>query len=318
MARTDIHRPSEINPEDYQYVCVQYLWSRADPELGEAEFNKAEWEVFVAHKAKTGGKFAQIEHGGTCFCCGATARFVARYYHPKTNAYIDLGERCAFKLDEGETDAFKTLRRSIKNARESIAGKRKAKIIFEEAGLTKAWELYETNRYPEVREERIIVDIVGKVVRYGNASENSLKLVTKLLNYIQNKDQIEAERRAKREAEKAAAAPCPSGRVKVTGTILTVKVKEHNFGRDLKVLVKDVSGFTVWGNLPKDLNSLIEWVDDRSTDEKYPRLINKEVKVEFVATITQSKDDTKFGFFKRPSKAKIIQDGQAEQEAANS
>lgn len=311
--RTDVHRPTEINPEDYQFVCVQYLWQTSEPDLGELFFNRQQREVFIEHKEKTGGKFANIEHGGTCFCCGAHARYVARYYHAKTNSYIDLGERCSIKLDDGESNAFRTIRRAVTNAREAIAGKRKAKLIFEEAGLVKAWDLYEANRYPEAREERIVVDIVGKVVRYGSASDNSLKLVAKLINYIENKDQIEAERKAKREAEKAAAAPCPEGRVKVTGTILTVKVREHKFGYDLKVLVKDESGFTVWGNLPKDFNLLIEWVDDPNSDEKYPRLKVKEPKVEFVATITPSKDDTKFGFFKRPSKSKLFAETQPQE-----
>lgn len=304
--RTDVHRPTEINPEDYEFVCVQYLWQTSEPDLGEVFYNKSEREVFNAHREKTGGKFANIEHGGTCYCCGALARYVARYYHEKTNSYIDLGERCSLKLDNGETEAFRTIRRAITNAREAIAGKNKARLILEDAGLPKAWSFYEANRYPEAREERIVVDIVGKIVRYGSASENSLKLIEKLLHYIENKEQIEAEKKAKRDAEKAAAAPCPSGRVKVTGTILTVKVRAHDFGCDLKVLVKDESGFTVWGNLPKDLNSLIEWVEDRNSEENYPRLRVKEPKVEFVATITPSKDDTKFGFFKRPSKAKTI------------
>lgn len=317
MARTDVHRPSEINPEDYEYVCVQYLWTTGNDALGEAMYNREQKEIFFAHKEKTGGKFAAIEHGGTCYCCGAHARFVARYYHSKTNSYVDLGERCAVKLDEGETDAFRTLRRSVANARAAIAGKRKAKAILSDEGLTQAWELFESKKYSDIREESTALDIVGKVVQYGQISDKQVELVKNLLNYLSNKERIDAERKAQREAEKAAAAPCPSGRVKITGVILSTKAKEHQFGVDVKVLVKDDTGFTVWGNLPIDLSDLVEWVQvDRFDDLKEPRLKVKSPRVEFVATITPSTNDTKFGFFKRPSKAKALESQQSEQGVA--
>lgn len=307
MARTDVHRPTEISPEDYQFVCVQYLWSTNEDPVGEAHFNKEQRDIFNHHREKTNGKFAAIDHGGTCFCCGANARFVARYYHEKSNSYIDLGERCAIKLDDGETSAFRTLRRAMKNARDAIAGKNKAKLILSDLGISSAWELYDSNVYHNTREENIIVEIVSRLVRYGELSEKQEELLKKLVHFVQNRESIEAERKAKRDAEKAAAAPCPSGRVKITGTIVSVKVKEHNFGFDLKVLVKDESGFTVWGNLPSDLKSLIAWVKDPNyPEENYPKLRNKENKVKFVATVTPSRDDTKFGFFKRPSKAQVL------------
>lgn len=306
MARTDIHRPSEIKPEDYEFVCVQYLWTTGDDAIGEASYNKEQQEIFWHHREKTGGKFAAIEHGGTCYCCGATARFVARYYHPQTNSYIDLGQRCAIKLDEGEDDAFRTLRRAVANTRAAIAGKRKAKLILSDLGLNQAWEIYEAGKYYDTREESTVLDIVRKVVQYGQISENQAELVKNLLNYINNKEAVEAERKAKRDAENANAAPCPAGKVKITGTILSVKVKEHNYGTDLKILVRDVTGFKVYGNLPKVLNDLIEWRRDNFSDENIPRLKQKEVTIEFEASVTPSTDDPKFGFFKRPTKTKIL------------
>ncbi|MGL5336166.1 MAG: hypothetical protein ACRC9R_08505 [Enterovibrio sp.] len=269
-------------------------------------FNSEQKKIFWAHREKTGGKFANIEHGGTCFCCGARARFVARYFHEKTNSYIDLGERCSFKLEEGESDAFHTLRRSIANARAAQAGKRKAKALLTDLGLVPAWELYEAKRYSDVREESTILNIVGKVVQYGNLSEKQAKLIQDLLHYLSNKERINAERKAQREAEKAAAALCPTGRVKVVGTVLSAKPRETLYGVDVKVLVKDDSGFTVWGNLPSDISDLIEWVNDGDFYDRQPRLKTKLPRVEFVATITPSPEDTKFGFFKNPRKAKHL------------
>jgi hypothetical protein len=307
MARTDVHRPTEINPEDYQFVCVQYLWSSNEDPVGEAHFNKEQRDIFNRHREKTSGKFAAVDHGGTCFCCGATARFVARYYHEKSNSYIDLGERCAVKLDDGETSAFRTLRRAMKNARQAIAGKNKAKLILSDLGISSAWDLYESNVYHNTREENIIVEIVARLVRYGELSEKQEELLKKLVHFVNNREVIEAERKAKRDAEKAAAAPCPAGRVTVTGVVVSVKAKESNWGVDVKALIKDETGFTVWGNLPGAFNDLIQWVQvDSFGSDREPRLKVREPKVRFVATITPSRDDTKFGFFKRPSKAEIL------------
>lgn len=304
--RTDVHRPSEINPDDYQFVCVQYLWTTNDDVLGEAMYNVEQREIFNHHREKTGGKFANIEHGGTCYCCGALARFVARYYHQKTNSYINLGERCAFKLDVGESGAFHTLRRSIANARAAQAGKRKAKAVLTDLGLTQAWTLYETKRHSDVRQESTILNIVQHVVRHGNISEKQAKLIQSLTHYLSNKEKIDAERKAQRDAEKDAAAICPTGRVKVTGTILSAKARESQFGVDVKILIKDDTGFTVWGNLPGELSDLVEWVNEGDHYDRQPRLKTKQPRVEFTATITPSPQDEKFGFFKRPSKAKNL------------
>ncbi len=90
---------------------------------------------------------------------------------------------------------------------------------------------------------------------------------------------------ARRAAVAASAEACPVGRVEVTGTVLSTKWVENQYGSTLKMLVEDRRGFKVFGSVPSALDN----VRGRS--------------VSFTAALEPSQDDEKFGFFKRPTKA---------------
>lgn len=82
------------------------------------------------------------------------------------------------------------------------------------------------------------------------------------------------------------------GRQVITGVVLGMKWKESQYGSTLKMLVQDDRGFRVWGTVPSSL---------ADAD------LNREDRIQFTGTVEQSHDDSKFGFFKRPSKAAIIE-----------
>lgn len=94
-----------------------------------------------------------------------------------------------------------------------------------------------------------------------------------------------AAQRAAEQAELDAAEPCPTGRVKITGEILAIKLQESYYGDTWKMLVKDDRGFKVWGSIPSSLHA------------------TRGARVTFMAAVEPSADDNKFGFFKRPTKA---------------
>jgi len=96
--------------------------------------------------------------------------------------------------------------------------------------------------------------------------------------------------RIEKEKEKAiyeAAEPVPTGRVAITGTVLGTKAQDTQFGTVYKMLVQDDKGFKVWGSIPNSLPN------------------PKGRTVTFMAAVEPSKDDPKFGFFKRPTKAEF-------------
>ena len=75
------------------------------------------------------------------------------------------------------------------------------------------------------------------------------------------------------------------GRQVITGMVLTLKWQSSDWGDVLKMLVQDDRGFRVWGSVPRDLE-----------------LVRGD-RIQFTGTIKQSDRDTRFGFFKRPTKA---------------
>jgi hypothetical protein len=315
--RTDIHRPSAIIPDDYQEVAI---WTMNITGFGDSEFMLREREIAKAHMAKTGGQLRHYSNGSCGICGNVMAIYLVLFYHAKSNEYIVVGINCAEKMGISYDAAGMNLfRKRVAEAREAVAGKKKAIALLSDKGLIGAWEIY-TAEYPahldtcpangqnkfgddngvenpcncgfEERwkihskfEERTIRDITGKLVKYGNISDKQAEFVAKLLQKIQDRPIIEAER----QAEKDAAGPVPTGRVKLTGEVLMLKEVDrptyyyNDSGVDTKVLIKLENGSKVYG--------------------KRFANVDRGDKVFFIATVEASKDDPKFGFFKRAALA---------------
>jgi hypothetical protein len=285
--RTDIHRPSAINPADYTYVAIEYLNPEGD--IRACHFLNHNREIIRQHMAETGGKWSNHQHGGNCHVCGAHAIYTVGFYHAATNTYIRTGMDCAEKMDMADAEMFRTHRAitaEVANAREYARGVKKAQAVLAEAGLMDAWKFYaepDSNvRAAWKFEEATIADIVGKLVKYGSVSEKQLAFVKRLVDAIPAR----AEKEAAKAAEKAAAADCPTGHIEVDGVVLSIKEQETAFGYVTKMLVQHATGWKVWGTVPSNLT------------------INKGDRVAFTATVERSADDSKFGFYSRPTKAR--------------
>lgn len=275
--RTDIHRPAVIRPEDYEFVGFEYLKIEG---FGDCAAILAEREVIRAHMDRTGGTYSSHQHGGNCHVCGAAAIYTVLFYHEATNSYVRTGQECAELLGCREDgDKF---RRAVQDAREAAAGKRKAQALLDDAGLSAAWPVYLQGGASH--EAATVVDIVGKLVRYGSISPAQTNYLRSLVDRIQRRPEIEAQRAKEHEA--AAPLPITDRRVTICGTV--VSVRSNDFGA--RMLVKHADGWKVWGSLPASLDS------DGLTGKT----------VEFCATVKPSKDDAKFGFFSRPTKARVL------------
>ena len=182
MARTDIHRPAAIVPADYDFVAVRYDGDHAATHLNLA----ANRRVFADHMARTGGKFSQHEHGGSCHVCGAGALYLAIYHHRPTNVYICVGEDCADKMDLDGVDAFAPVRRAVKDAKEYAAGKQRALRLLTERGLEAALTI----------EHDIIRDLVRKLTQYGDLSDKQWAFLAKLISEEPARQAQKAERKS--------------------------------------------------------------------------------------------------------------------------
>lgn len=279
--RTDIHRPSAIQPQDYNFLGIHFDPGVEDVVGGDYLMCEENRRIrgFMEEK---GAKWAQHEHGGTCFCCGAHAVYLAVFYHAPSNECIMVGERCADKLEMGEAESFARARKTVAAERKAIAGKRKAQEALSSLGLTAAWDIFTANGGQRLQEESTVRDMVSRLVQYGTLSDKQIEFMKTLLHRIENREQIKAQR----ELEKEQAAPCPAGRLTVTGTVLSVKWSDGVYGRVLKMFVKASEGYTLYGTVPSGVE------------------VERGSQVTFKATITPASNDPKHGFFSRPSAQK--------------
>ena len=194
--RTDIHRPSAIRPEDYEFVAMMVA---NDPSVDGAYALAEARATFNQHmECHPGARFSGHEHGGTCHVCGAHARTTAIFYHADTNSYVRMGQDCAAKVGMGVEDAFRAARTEAEAIRKSRKGKLLAKAKLAEAGLDRAWDIYSATERAAFRyEETTISDIVGKLVRYGSISDAQQGFLAKLLAKLDTRAAADAERAAK-------------------------------------------------------------------------------------------------------------------------
>jgi uncharacterized protein (TIGR02996 family) len=149
-------------------------------------------------------------------------------------------------------------------------------------------------------EERTIADVVEKLVRYGDLSDKQVNFISHLLHKID--DRPNAEKRKKeielaRELEKSSAADVPNGKQTLTVEVLSVKYQQPKFhgqaGRTVMLVKSVIGGFKLWGTVPSNCITV--------QDSEGSRPLDKGDRLELTANIIQSENDSKFGFFKRPT-----------------
>lgn len=279
--RTDIHRPSVVNPEDYEFVCFGH---QKIEDFGTVAFILEERERFRAHMANTGARFSGHDHGGNCDICGAHCIYDAIFYHEATNVYIRTGLDCAEKMFNLDSDAFRV---QCRNAMKNMAGKRKAQATLELEGISLAFDIY-AGKVVNVGNEGItICDIVDKLVRYGSISDKAMSYLKALTSRVVRRPEIEAKRAAEHEAAKPL--PVTETRMTVTGKVLSVKEAEGFYGIETKILVVSDEGWKVYGNCPSS----------------HRRTIKAGDVVSFDCRVKVSDKDPKFGFFNRPTQMEV-------------
>ena len=303
MKRTDIHRPSVINPAEYVMVGVEYC--NVNEDIGAVFFLAEQRRIIAAHMAATGGTYSGHVHGGNCHVCGAHCIYTVLFYHQASNSYIRTGFDCAEKMHMGDDRLFRSAKAAVKEARELKAGKLKASLLLEEAGCPEAWTVFnwtaeETAAAGLVESDgshafcvRTLRDIVGKLVKYGSVSDKQMAFVKKLAGECLNFAEVKAAKEAAIAAERAAGQPVPvsSERIAIVGEVVSIKFDDS--WKKWNMLVRDDRGFKVWGSLPSGLDS-----------------DSVGLRISFMAAVTRSNKDEYFGFFKRPTQVEVEADAE--------
>lgn len=140
-------------------------------------------------------------------------------------------------------------------------------------------------------------DIRTQARRKGSLSEKQLSFVLKL--HAESLEKLEAakEQIAKTQSAIAAGLKAPEGRQQITGTIVSTKNVESDFGTSTKCLIDLGNGTRVWGSVP--VSGLgTEYI----AGGHFVSCLDKGDVVTFTATFEISSKDVLFGFYKRPSK----------------
>jgi len=176
------------------------------------------------------------------------------------------------------------------------------RFVEVEAALNEVQDRFERNHtggrpiFCQVRSGQIFTDRDGERVCYVYLSKTTQDVAdhvrVALLGEIEDAEEAAAKVQeiadlARQERYDSAPAIAP-GRQAFAGEVLATKWKDTDYGPVYKMLVQDDRGFKLWGSVPKNI--------DPGRGER----------VAFMATVTPSNDDPKFGFFKRPTKAIML------------
>lgn len=177
--------------------------------------------------------------------------------------------------------------------------KEKVLTVLQSEGIERAHDIY-TSKGAVHNEENIVKDIVLSLYKRGNISTKQIDFVRSLIDRINKRDEIEKIRAKEKELAK----PCPNGRHTIIGKVLCIKDTYFQLCRYAKsvcipkMMVKSEDGYTLWGSVPT-------YFRDNESVEGAKHLAVGNV-IQFDATLYPSPDDPKHGFYKRPSKSKII------------
>lgn len=268
-----VHNPTHFEPADY--TVEDYLDNHRPRYVGGPveDYNKEVtwWEANMQRALGTDWRAKSHR----CIHCGnGSVRWITAVKHLPTNEVVVFGATCTDRLSFANKVAFKLAqlqaRAAARKVRFTIWNKR---MDFLSANPAIVDVLAHIND-PAHAKNFFVNDVLRKFDQYGSLSQAQVNAVVSSI--ARDYDYV-AKKAAEASEPKADA---PSGRVAVTGTVLTVKTQDSDWGISIKMLVKLDDGAKVWCTAPSGVER-----NDRVTVR---------------ATWTPSKDDKSFAFGSRP------------------
>jgi hypothetical protein len=283
MSTANPHSPANIVPADYEFA-FPYAYETTVEGWPIPSYNL---DMVVALRQQ--GKLWSPR--STCHSCGT--RFIegAAFLHVPSGQYILVGHTCADKMELlFDESAFQLLHNRRASARKLALIKAERRRALREwaRGTTKEVRKAMKAQHPIVR------DIRRKLIQWHSLSPKQEALVLKIHR--------DAEAKKQRISQQTLVA-VPSGdkRVDLEGRILTVRV-EDGYDRQLSYKMLFMVGeeetgcYKLWGTIP---SPILEAVGYRSKE-----LIG--LRAQFSAKVSPSDKDESFGFYQRPTKAKLL------------
>jgi hypothetical protein len=131
---------------------------------------------------------------------------------------------------------------------------------------------------------RILNDMASKLAKWGSLSEKQVAFAQKML-----------------DDESAPKATIEEGRREVTGTVVSVKYHEGNWGSSYKMTVKLADGCMVWGTIPAALETVARDAWNAAYNPGDFEDVLKGATITYTVTVTRSEKSSDFGFGKRPT-----------------
>jgi hypothetical protein len=267
--RVDVHRPSAINPGDYEYTGV-------------SEARKA---------LKEGQKIAGP--GGTCHHCGKAIVWRVHFKHLPTSNIVTFGHICAgiLEMTDNRIDhEMNLLKRQAENERREEQWAQQKIDRFEafrrdHADLANFLDEWDTDDEPN----GYIARIKWGVEKYGSPLDT---MIPGLRRFKEGRERFVAQRLE--EAKTLENAPkLESGRQVIEGHILKAEYKDSGYGVQWKGTICMLDGNRVYGTIPAAIEREIEGTPDM-----------KDRKIRFSANVDAKEDH--FGFFSRPTKPEVL------------
>ena len=248
-----------------------------------------------------------------CALCGHRLKYNCVVQHTPTGEFYDIGRECMGNIEHLKAAMNWAEARCATVAKQVAAGKKAARE--RKAGDVRL------ERYCEAHGEiaaafktaaefdrkhllwhkvsyavTTLEDMRAKVRKYGSLSEKQETFALSLQKQIADRLVSGEDELKLRDARIASGLRAPSGRVTVSGTIISTKYVENDFGGSWKSLIELSNGTRAYGTIPNDErylqycgNGIFVRFDAERGDE-----------VELTATFEVSEKDPLFAFYKRP------------------
>jgi hypothetical protein len=269
--KSTVHNPTNFNPADYEVIT--YLDNKQPEYYGQdmADYT-AEVAAWRAEMVDVLGAnwHSKVHH---CVHCGnGNVRWITATQHIPTGERVVFGADCTARLGFADRQAFQLAqlkaRAEAGHARMKVWAARSAYL----AAHVDVAAAVEQAKSPVHAKNFFVHDVIAKLNQYGSLSERQASAVIASIA----RDVAAAQQVVEPKGD------APTGRVTVSGVILSVKRHESDWGVSMKMTLKLDNGSRVWMTMPSGAAA------DRGD------------RITVTATFEQSQDDKSFAFGKRP------------------